>query len=511
MMWYGHHNKTEAPIDAGLKWQIAGWIFLYVVLVWFVATSRRKKFQSLAVGTLAISSGALLSIGVHDVNWLTGCGEVSGSYSRWTEMKHGHQEMLIPARISVHIGLSEMNVTLKSYDPRMKFYYNEHIDFQPRTRQNRYQYNTALYKGLPNPILSVLDFIIFNDCYFTFTQLGYVTRYVLSGCCIIWAVNLVILLMVPEISAKVGLLNSFLTFITTLKYMIGVNVDFYFYVEGRDIHVSFGRSVYMVLVSAFLQAVPAFLVFLNLYPRTSFEVDFDSPWDKEELAKCSTNFKKDTKPVEVHEESIFSELKSSFNEVQSNNKDIIITMEVTTEIIADSLEEDSGSVKNPDTEFVTAEIEEIGKPREDDQLEHNETLDSKVTSRRSTEEMLEELRAKIYHKKLQRVETYREKLKKPPSIMSLLRSGRRRSTSTLFSTSTIKSMDQPPVTKQEVLKAAFAGLQPGTVQQRSPSRKSDVRLRSPTPGSEFRRRSPARNGTAEPKTSAQFQRNHRLE
>jgi len=453
-------------MDAVLKWQIAGWILLYVILVWFVITSRKKKFQSLAIGTLAISSGALLSIGVHDVNWLTGSGQVSGSYSRWTEMKHGHHEMLIPARLSLHIGLSELNVSLKSYDPRMRFYYNEHFDLRPRHRTNRDQYNSALYKGIPNPILSVLDFIIFNDCYFKFTQVGYMTRYMLSGCGIIWAVNLIIFLMIPEISAKVGLLNSLLIFISTLKYIAGVDVNFDFFVEGRDIHVTFGRSVFMVLLSALLQAIPAFLVWINMYPRTSFEVDFDSPFDREVLTKSSQGSKQIVKPPVERSESFMDHLRSSHSEPPPLKEFVIdvdhaeqhsqkpdnstIPLDRSNTVEAQRLELDSSH----STEHESVALRMHGEER----ACHATTAcnSSRCTKvQRSTEDMLAELRAKpsfsLVHK---------------PSGRSDLHSSRRQRSVSIPLKAKLMTVDRQ-LTKEQIL---LRSKPPREVRRRSPSR-----------------------------------------
>lgn len=289
-MWYGHHNQTVASLGSYLPWHLLGWSLIYLVLLWFVLTSRRKRGNTLIYGSIAVGSGALLCIGMTDFNWLTGESYVAGSYSRWTEMKHGHQEMLVPALLSVHIGLEQMNITFRSDKGRMQFYYNEHVDFVRRRRTERFQLNEALSRGVPNPILSVLDFILHNHCNFIFEQTGFLTRYVLTVCLVVWLVNQVIFTMVPEISAKVSFMNASVILATVINYMVTVDIKmFVIPVEGQKIQVSLGRAPFLVIMSAILQFIPSILVLFHLYPTTSFEVDFGTPWE----TKCIRTDQKD--------------------------------------------------------------------------------------------------------------------------------------------------------------------------------------------------------------------------
>jgi len=309
MRWYGHHNKTPAQQDVYLVWWIVIWFLLYVILIWFVITSRRKRLQTFFLGSLSLSSGAFLSLGLNDLNWMEGEGKVLGSYTRWTKMVHGRQELLVPGHLTVHIGLRAANITLKSSAPDvMDFYYNEELVFQRGSRGNNDQYIEALRRGTPNPILTVLEHLLHNSCKFHFENTGYMTWYCLNFCFLVWLVNQVIFLMIPEVSARVSLINGVLIGLAVINFAIKIHCKaFIIIVEGMEVHISLGRSIYFVLASAVFQILPAILVYFGLYPRTSFEVDFGTPWDREYLTSLS---KKERilcgdKPPDLHQIKLF--------------------------------------------------------------------------------------------------------------------------------------------------------------------------------------------------------------
>jgi hypothetical protein len=241
------------------------------------------------LGNLTLFSGALLSIGMADINWMTGYGNLLGSYSRWTKLVHGHEEMLIPAELTVHIGLRQINITLQSTGEGMKFSYNEMVLLVPRLGQNKDQLLKALSLGLPNPILSIIEYFLDNKSSRTLEQIGYYSSYFLHAALVVWFVNQIIFLMVPELSAKISFLNAIVIALTVFFYAFKLeSASFVIHVEGRRVNVTLGRSLYLVITSAFLQTIPVFLVLFGVYPRTSFEVDFGTPWDKAAIAEMST-------------------------------------------------------------------------------------------------------------------------------------------------------------------------------------------------------------------------------
>jgi len=281
MKWYGHGNRISAYYDYRLTLQVIGWSIAYFIFLWFIITSRRRRLHTFAYGSISLFSGALLSIGIQDSNWMTGTGELKGSYSRWTEMKHGHSEMLIPSDLTIHIGLRSMNVTFASKEEGlMVFYYNEAMPFQ---RGNGFsEMQIALEKGLPNPILSVMEFILENSSAPLFEKAGFITHVFLVAALVVWGVNQIIYIMIPPLSVTISMLNGTWILISVINYIMMIQkFDFVIYVEGAKVDVYLGRSVIFMLFSSLFQLMPSFLVCIKLVPKTSFEVDFGTPWDRQ--------------------------------------------------------------------------------------------------------------------------------------------------------------------------------------------------------------------------------------
>merc|ERR1712168_363883 len=151
MKWFGHDNRTEAlSFDYQLLGQLMIWSLVYLILIWFVITSRRRRLHTFMFGSISLLSGALLSIGMTDANWMSGEGQLKGSYSRWTQMKHGHSEMLVPADLTLHIGLRSLNITFASKESEaMNFFYNENLEFERRVKGEGSMFTSQLQKGLP--------------------------------------------------------------------------------------------------------------------------------------------------------------------------------------------------------------------------------------------------------------------------------------------------------------------------------------------------------------------------
>merc|ERR1712168_359787 len=333
MKWFGHDNRTEAlSFDYKLVGQFLIWYLVYLILIWFVITSRRRRVHTFMFGSISIFSGALLSIGMTDANWMSGEGQLKGSYSRWTQMKHGHSEMLVPADITLHIGLRSLNITFASKESEaMNFFYNENLEFERRVKGEESQMIVLLQKGLPNPILSVLEFIFLNRSSPCFEKAGYQTQYCLTLALVAWAIIQLINLFVPPVSTKLSFINGVWTLMCVLNYIMKIDAwNFHIYVEGSKVSVSLGRSVVLVTLSALLQLVPCLLVWLCIVPRTSFEVDFGTAWDRQDIldhqkarkeANCKDNYYKQNV---THKENFLEYLKKGVttddNSIQVNKE-----------------------------------------------------------------------------------------------------------------------------------------------------------------------------------------------
>lgn len=289
MEWYGHHNSTSAIFSAKHFLWAFSWSLIYVIFLWFVLTSRSKKRQTLFLGTITLSSGALLSLGILDCNWMTGEGIVQVTQTRWNVRNHGKSEMLTEGLVSVHIGLRNINVTFQSINPdKPFFYYNEQYELRNRQRQDKEQFIYSLHRGLPNPILAVIEFLQHNTCNDTFEQTGFLVNYFLRACFLVWMANQIIFLMIPDLSARVSFINGFVIIFTTTWYIWSIKARYFvIHIEGNKIPVSIGRSFYCTVAAALLQTFMYLLVKLGMDFRISFEVDYDTPWDKEVIQKLS--------------------------------------------------------------------------------------------------------------------------------------------------------------------------------------------------------------------------------
>merc|ERR1719334_2740630 len=126
--------------------------------------------------------------------------------------------------MSVHVGLRSVNVTFTSLSQESKFFfYNEHFELLARKRQDKTQMIEALNRGLPNPILTVMEFIQHNFIMNNFDQIGFVVNYLLRGCFAVWLINQLIFVQIPEFSARVSLYNSILILVTIAIYLYSIH------------------------------------------------------------------------------------------------------------------------------------------------------------------------------------------------------------------------------------------------------------------------------------------------
>lgn len=69
----------------------------------------------------------------------------------------------VPGTLSVSMGLSHMNISYVSLDPSMDFFYNEEFQLDDGLWHNEnilhQEYVSALWKGSPNPVLEILEFL----------------------------------------------------------------------------------------------------------------------------------------------------------------------------------------------------------------------------------------------------------------------------------------------------------------------------------------------------------------
>lgn len=299
---YSEPNRTSAVEDI-----ITIVIYVFIVTVFlsfFVILPgiRTEKFPTFLCITTSLLVTSIILIALFGTTWHVGDAPISAAYKAFSRDR-------IQGDLSVNIGLQSVNITLRAHkyyilhsshgpmimenSPRIKrlnvdINYNERF-YWIAPNQMRQEHQKALERGLPYPILTVVEYLSQDEAGFSWSR-----QYRLAGYYAyisLWlSLCVCVLMFILHCAApKYGIytmqcLGCLLLF-TNFTYATLVprgEQKLVIPFEGQSLSLQFGWNFWIVLIGGCLSLIVGTLIVIidSLFPNfiftTILDVDFDS-------------------------------------------------------------------------------------------------------------------------------------------------------------------------------------------------------------------------------------------
>ncbi|KAK6026268.1 hypothetical protein OSTOST_07790, partial [Ostertagia ostertagi] len=171
--WFGgfaepsDYATAEMP-NINVQAVIISAIFVVPYLAFLVILPgvREKRIVTLAVITIVTLTGAILAASLCLPGW-------TGGSARILSQLRSHVNERMRARVGVNVGLTSINITLRfeemvqqddggSRIDMSRLYYNENFDISGVSSMTE-ELRSAYLRGLPYPILSILEYFSLNQ------------------------------------------------------------------------------------------------------------------------------------------------------------------------------------------------------------------------------------------------------------------------------------------------------------------------------------------------------------
>ncbi|XP_075538953.1 dual oxidase maturation factor 1-like isoform X1 [Dermacentor variabilis] len=286
---YTSDNRTAVSADRA---EVLVYLAFFTLLAAFLAIVpgiRKERAVTVVTVVFSLFVGASIMISVHGSRWHVGQGRTHTYYRSFSAER-------LPALLGVHVGLYSVNVTYvveagsnSSADIR----FNEEFAW-PKPTSLRKEYHEALVKGLPFPILTVLDYLS-QPSYWTqdaggfqwgrmYRRAGDWTQLFLWAAFAAWLLADVLLCAVPRYGAYCTQLSGALMVLSAVVYgSLLPDMPLVIPLEGRFLRLSLGWNYWLVLVVGIMAVIfgGSMAVVDVLYPSkfpTILEVDYDTPY-----------------------------------------------------------------------------------------------------------------------------------------------------------------------------------------------------------------------------------------
>lgn len=304
---YSYSNRTPVTADVSTLTLYIVFITLFLAFVIIFPGVRRQRFTTFTSVALSLFVGTAILIGQHGAGWHSAEAEISTAYRAFSRDK-------IHAHLGVNIGLNSVNVTLRALPIHN---HSSNIDFNERfhwtgSNQMKNEYNKALVKGLPFPILTVAEYLTVDAEGFcwgrNYRQAGYYTSIFLWMAFALWLLSNLLLIVVPRYGAYLIFLTGiFLLFANFIYTRLIPPRPLLIRMEQTILTFSYGWSFYLVMVAGALCILlgGAVSIIDLIYPHkfsTILEVDFGTPFDRHTIIEDSQETKKKKKTVPRLEE-----------------------------------------------------------------------------------------------------------------------------------------------------------------------------------------------------------------
>ena len=227
--------------------------------------------------------GCVIWVTYFGTSWHVAESSITGPYRAFSRQK-------IFAYVGVYIGLQSVNITLKAKPIHKN---NEEIDFNERfwwigATEMKQEYQNALIKGLPYPILTISEYLSRSDegfCWGTsYRTAGYYSATLLAIAGTAWLLMIVLHCAVPLYGIYAMQVTGAIMLTTNAVYALllpakPLVIPF----EDGTLSFTFGWCYWSVLISGSIAvAVGATLSIIDfIFPNkfsTILEVDYDTPY-----------------------------------------------------------------------------------------------------------------------------------------------------------------------------------------------------------------------------------------
>jgi len=308
---YSYSNRTPVTADLSTLTLYIVFTTLFLAFVIIFPGVRRQRFTTFTSVLLSLFVGTAILIGQHGSAWHTAEAEVSTAYRAFSKEK-------VMADLGVNIGLNAVNVSLRAlpvHNQSSSIDYNERFHWIGASQMKR-EYQNALVKGLPFPILTVGEYFTVDAEGFcwgrSYRQAGYYTSFFLWMSFALWLLSNLLLIVVPRYGAYLVTLTGLtLLFCNYIYFQLLPVRPLLIRMEQSVLSFSFGWSYWLVLVAGVLCVLlgGAVSIIDIVYPHkfsTILEVDFGTPFDRHTIIEDSQQTKKQKKTVPRLEEPQFS-------------------------------------------------------------------------------------------------------------------------------------------------------------------------------------------------------------
>ncbi|CAN7998633.1 unnamed protein product, partial [Ixodes pacificus] len=283
---YMSDNRTSVSADRAEVLVYLAFVTLLVAFLAVVPGIRKERCTTVFCVSSSLLVGAAILIGVHGTSWHVGRGQTVTYYRAFSRDR-------IPARLGVYVGLSSVNVTYAAVVENARS--NETLDINfneefwwPKPTSLRKEYYDALVKGLPFPILTVLDYLSQDSGGFLWGRMyraaGGWAQLFLWASFAAWLLANVLLCAVPRYGAYTLQLTGALMVVSTIIYSsLLPDLPLVIPLEGDFLQLSMGWNFWLVLIIGILAIILGGVMALVdiLYPSkfpTVLEVDYDTPY-----------------------------------------------------------------------------------------------------------------------------------------------------------------------------------------------------------------------------------------
>ncbi|XGW15539.1 hypothetical protein V3C99_001198 [Haemonchus contortus] len=232
--WFGGFSEpsdyatAEMP-DINVQAVLVSAIFVIPYLAFLVILPgvREKRIITLVIITVVTLTGAVLAASLCLPGW-------AGGSARILSQLRSHVNERMRARVGVNVGLKSINITLRfeemvqpdqhgSRIDMSRVYYNENFDISGVSSMTE-ELRSAYRRGLPYPILSILEYFSLNQDAFDwgrhYRTAGHYTSAAISFALSCWALAVVFVLLVPHHFGLAMLATGLSALFACLLYLI---------------------------------------------------------------------------------------------------------------------------------------------------------------------------------------------------------------------------------------------------------------------------------------------------
>uniref|UniRef100_T1JS84 Dual oxidase maturation factor 1 n=1 Tax=Tetranychus urticae TaxID=32264 RepID=T1JS84_TETUR len=242
------------------------------------------KISTFIIVSLSLFIGCTITVAHCGSSWHIAEASISSPYRAFSKQK-------IFADVGVYIGLQSVNITLKAKATHHKraeeIDYNERFYWIEATGMKQ-EYRSALAKGLPFPILTILEYLSKADEGFSWGEkyrgAGSLASNLLVMAFCAWLFMLIMLCAVPKYGIyTLTIIGGFMLFINGCYSLSLPANPLRIPFPGGVLSFSYGWSFWLVLIAGIiaLSVGSIIVIFDYFFPNkfsTILEVDYDTPY-----------------------------------------------------------------------------------------------------------------------------------------------------------------------------------------------------------------------------------------